>query len=268
MNGPKIITASEALGLSARGRVESRGGHLSGLVTMFDEGGRLIFSKRPNVIVLGGRTFALELLFGSNIGSSGRTASPGAYVSDGARTVIAFGVGNGGAPGGSPFTPYAPPPNAYADPAGVQLASPIPFRFHDTSQSGSGDPTLFIPSGEQANYGGATPVPGGTVTQFHYYIKRFDVLDPVWYYSEADNTVYKSVALSVTAYDCRTAVLSGSPNQVNELCLYHSKITGSDGHGSPGGEVFANTEMFSRITFPTEFLSVGKALQIEYRIYA
>jgi hypothetical protein len=235
---------------------------MGGFVSMYDRGtGRPVFQMRKNLIVLRGRTYALELLFANAIGSQGVNGPPAPYVSDLSRRIITFMVGNGGAPPSDPFNPYAPPPTG---PAGVLLASPIPFRFHDTSQSGSGDPSLFIPGDEIQNYADGVLVPGGTPTQFYYWQKNFDVLVPAWYFSESENTVYKAVEMSVTVDDCRTAV----GNNINELGLFFGKPGPGSGLDANGADVFVNTEMFSRITFATEFMSTGKSLAIEYRVYA
>jgi hypothetical protein len=253
------ITAREALVLKGDEKLSAtRHGGLAGMVTMRDDKGRLIFQKRPNLIVLRGRTFALEMLFDNMIGSSGVTGGAVPYISDNARNIMAFGVGSGGASGSSPFTPDAPPPTGQA---GVELVTPIPFRFHDSSQSASGDPTLFIPGGEIANYGGAVQVPGGSSTQVYYYLKNFAVSPPAWYFSESANTVYKAVELTISGNDCETP----GGNQVNELCLYFSRLGTPDANGAC---TFLNPEMFSRITFPTEYFTIGKGLNVEYRIYA
>jgi hypothetical protein len=47
--------------------------------------------------------------------------------------------------------------------------------------------------------------------------------------------------------------------------LYIGRVSGADVRG---GVSFTNPEMFSRITFPTEFLSANKALEIVYNVYA
>lgn len=233
-------------------------GGMTGIVDMVDKTtGRVVFRKRHNLIVLRGRTFALEKLFNDTIDNFGVTGGNRPYVSDLDRKVIAFGVGKGGAPASEPFAPYAPPPTGAN---GVGLAQRIPFRFHDTGQSTSGDPGLFIPAGEILNYGGAEQVVG-SITQYMYYLKHFDTRDPTWFFDEAANTVYKQLVMTVSADDCRT----GSSNWINELSLFFSRVAGLD---SRGGVVFSSPEMFSRITFPTEFLSPTKVLEITYRVYA
>ena len=69
----------------------------TGVVSLKDNTGRVIFQKRHNLIVLRGRTFALERLFSDAVTS----ADVAAYISDLNRKVIAFGVGKGGAPAGA-----------------------------------------------------------------------------------------------------------------------------------------------------------------------
>jgi hypothetical protein len=233
-------------------------GGMTGIVSMKDKAtGKVVFQKRHNLIVLRGRTFALEKLFNDTIDTFGVNDGVRPYISDLDRKVIAFSVGKGGAPASDPFAPYAPPPIGVN---GVGLAQRVPFRLHDTAKATSGDPLLYIPSGEMGNYGGAEAIVGQS-TQFYYYLKHFDSRDPVWMFDEAKNTVYKQITMTLTADDCRTA----TSNWINELCLYFSRVGGSDVRG---GVNFANPEMFSRITFPTEYLSANKALEIVYNVYA
>jgi hypothetical protein len=230
---------------------------LTGIVTMRDDSGRVVFEKRHNLIVLRGRTFALERLFGDSIGTNGVTGGVAPYLSDINRTIVAFGVGRGGAPVSDPFSPYAPPPTGSS---GVALASPVPFRLHDTAAQGDGDPATFIPASEIGNYGGGQAV-SGHATQTQYFMKEFDTT-PAWFFDEATNTVYKQIELSISATDCRTA----SSNWINELCLYFAR---KDVAADPNGAVnFINAEMMSRITFSSEYLGPNKSLQISYRVYA
>ena len=239
-------------------RKENGGVGLTGIVSMTDKStGRVCFQKRHNLIVLRGRTFALEKLFNDTIDTFGVNDGVRPYISDLDRKVIAFSVGKGGAPASDPFAPYAPPPIGAN---GVGLAQRMPFRLHDTAMAVSGDPLLYVPNGEIGNYGGAEAITGQS-SQVYYYLKHFDSRDPVWMFDEQKNTVYKQITLSITENDCRTA----TSNWVNELSLYFGRVGGSD---IRGGVSFVNPEMFSRITFPTEFLSANKALEIVYNVYA
>ena len=260
----KIITFEDAMDMARDEAINASvrdgmgdGAGMIGIVSMKDNTGRVVFEKRHNIIVLRGRTFALERLFSDTIGNQGVTGGAKPYVSDLNRKVIAFGVGKGGAPASSPFEPYAPPPTGTN---GVQLAQRIPFRLHDTAMASSGDPLQYVPSGEIGNYGGAEQVVGST-TKYEYFLKHFDQRDPEWVFDEAANTVYKKIMLSITEDDCRTA----TSNWINELCLYFARQDANDVRGGAG---FTNPEMFSRITFPTEYLSANKSLSIEYRVFA
>ena len=230
-----------------------------GIVDMYAEGenGALIpiFQKRKNIIVLRGRTFGLEKLFGVTIGTAG-VDSGIPYKSDLNRTILAFGVGNNGAPASAPFSPHAPVPNGVN---GQQLSNQIPFRYHDDASLNSGNPALFIPREEIGVYGGATPITNST-TKFNYYYKRFQN-DGEWYFNATENTVYRKLTLRLSPDDCRTA----AANYVNELSLFIGRARGNDARG---GIQYENMELFSRVTFPTEFLSLGKALTWEYRVYA
>lgn len=251
------LSRDELINRDVRAEADRDGPGLAGIVTMRDNTGRVCFQKRHNLVVLRGRTFALEKLFADTIDTFGVNVGARPYLSDLDRRIVAFGVGKGGAPASDPFSPYAPPPTGAT---GVQLGQRIPFRLHDTTQSTAGDPLVYIPSAEIANYGGAEQIVNNT-TQFYYYLKHFDNHDPVWMFDETANTVYKQISMSITDEDCRTA----ASNWVNELCLYFARPAGVDDRG---GVVFTNPEMFSRITFPTEFLSANKMLEITYNIYA
>jgi hypothetical protein len=250
------LARDEMVNAEIRDGLGDRGG-LAGIVTMTDNEGRVCFTKRHNLIVLRGRTFGLEKLFNNTIGNVGVNDGAVPYVSDLDRQVIAFGVGKGGAPASDPFSPYAPPPTGVN---GVRLASRVPIRSHDTALVTSGNPLQFIPADKILNYGGAEKVVGAT-TAWLYYLKHFDNRTPVWVFNETANTVYKKTMLSLTDTDCRTA----ASNWINELALYFGRASGLDARG---GSSIVNPEMFSRITFPTEYLSANKSLAIEYRIYA
>lgn len=263
-NNIKRITFEDAMDLSRDEMINrefrqfSENAGMAGIVTMREpESGRVVFSKRHNLIVLRGRVFALEKLFDDPISSYGVNDGARPYISDMSRKIVSFGVGKGGAPASDPFTPYGPPPTGVS---GVQLSQRVPFRLHDTTQSATGDPQTFIPSTEIGNYGNAEAVPGQP-TQSMYYLKHFDSRDPVWFFDEATNTVYKQITMSITGDDCRAF---GS-NQINELCLYFATVAGADANG---GVLFSNPEMFSRITFPTEYLGPSKALEVVYNVYA
>ena len=257
----KQISFADALDVIRDERVNAEyrvDGGMTGVVTMCEpETGRIVFSKRHNLIVLRGRTFALEKLFHDTIDSSGVNSGVRPYISDLDRRIIAFSVGKGGSPASDPFAPYAPPPTGAH---GVGLAQRIPFRLHDTETGAAGDPHLFIPPAELANYGGAEAVVNSP-NQYYYYLKHFDSRDPVWFFDEIRNTVYKQITMSITKDDCRTS----SSNWINELSLYFARVGGVD---LRGGVSFVNPEMFSRITFPAEPLSANKSLEIIYNVYA
>ena len=261
-NNVKHISFSDAMDIARDEMVnreirEQNQMGMTGIVTMKDDTGRVCFSRRHNLIVLRGRTYALEKLFNDTIDSNGVNGGRRPYISDLDRKIIAFGVGKGGTPSSDPFAPYAPPP---IGPNGVGLAQQVPFRLHDSAMSVSGDPLVYIPHNEMANYGGAEAVEGST-SQHMYTLKHFDSRDPTWMFNENENTVYKQIKMSITANDCRTS----ASNWINELSLFFARPAGMDPRG---GVSFANPEMFSRITFPTEFLSANKALEIVYNVYA
>jgi len=248
-----LLDARHSVGINRNHRASDKmagGSTFTGEVIVRDQATGQVLFRKKNLIVLRGRTFALEALFADGIETFG---GPG-YVSDITRKLCSFYIGSGGAPGGDPFNPYVPSPTDLA------LGTAIPFRLHDTAQSGSGNPLLFIPNIDIGNYGGAASVVGQP-TQTKYFLKHFDVRDPVWVWSSGSNEVYKKVQLSINAFDARTGV----SNIVSELALVMGRINGLDVNQ---GQIFTNPEIFSRITFATEFMSADKSLAIEYRVYA
>ena len=71
----KIITFEDAMDLARDEAINASvrdgmgdGAGMVGIVSMKDNTGRVVFEKRHNIIVLRGRTFALERLFNDTIG--------------------------------------------------------------------------------------------------------------------------------------------------------------------------------------------------------
>jgi len=218
--------------------------------------GKVLFEK-DNIIVLRGRVFALEKLFHDEITDSTvslPSESP-IYQSGLDRKVVAFGVGKGGADITNPFEPFAPEPNLVA---GRMLADQIPFRYHDETRPDDG-PLVHIPVEERDNYGGGISSGDGV----DYMLKHFDQRDPSWVFSDDLNEVYKKIQLFITKDDCRTQ----PSNWINELGLYFA-LYDSANLDSNDCSIFQNYELFSRITFPTEYMSPEKEIAIEYRIYS
>ena len=230
---------------------------MKGLVTMTDtETGRVVFSMRKNLIVLRGRVAALEQLFKDPIGNngvSGSVANP--YLSNLNRKIVGFAVGSGGAvSASSPFEVKA------VNPRERWLSNAVPFRIHDSSATAS-TPEIFIPEAERPFYAKGEAV-SGKPNQRAYFIKRFDNFTPTWNFNETNNEVFKEIQMTISASDCRTVAAP----QLSELMLVMAELqAGADANGAA---VMTDIEIFSRITFPTEFLSSEKSLSVSYRIFA
>jgi len=220
---------------------------LRGRVVMRDEKGN-IFLEKDNMIVLRGRTFALEHLFKDPI-----SASSG-YTQDLDRKICLFKIGDGGADvETAPFDPFVP---SYQN---LDLSNPVPFITVDPNKNA--DPikqanpsivTELAPGDELIYYDKV--VDGGDPAVFHYYGKVFDTA-PEWTFNEAGNEVYKKVTLRINTKDARN-------QYVNELGLFFASL-------DTGGNVYENIEIFSRICFDTESLTnLTKQIVIEYFIYA
>ena len=227
---------------------------LKGIVSIKDDTGRTVFSRRNNLILLRGRTFALESLFKDTIGVEGVSGGANPYVSNLERSISGFVVGRSGTTAPSaPFDPKA------VEPRDRWLTTEIPFRIHDTAADES-QPDIFIPTGEKSLYSNGRA--GSTGTQREYYMKRFDNFDPAWNFDEATNEVYKLITMSISAHDCRTL----ADPTINELGLVIAQNLGTtDASGMPE---FTDIELFSKIHFPSEYLAEGKSLSIEYLVYS
>lgn len=227
---------------------------LKGIVSIKDNTGRTVFSRRNNLILLRGRTFALEALFNDNIGAEGVSSGTNPYLSNLDRSISGFVVGRSGT--ASPSAPFDP---KAVEPRDRWLSSEIPFRVHDTAADES-QPDIFIPDSEKNLYSSGRA--GSTSTQREYYMKRFDNFDPTWNFDETTNEVYKLITMSISAHDCRTLV----DPIINELGLVIAQNLGTtDASGMPE---FTDIELFSKIHFPSEYLAEGKSLSIEYLVYS
>jgi hypothetical protein len=209
-----------------------------------DEKGNIILEKE-NLIVLRGRTFALEKLFNDVI-----TVGSG-YDQDLNRQIVLFKIGSGGADvTNDPFNPYTP---NFAD---EDLASEIPFIIVDPDKMAdpakAANPSIFVtlPSGYENIYYDKRTV--GTVDS--YYAKKFETA-PEWYFNKLTNEVYKKVTLAIAVQDARD-------EYINELSLLLANYDNV-------GNAYNNIELFSRICFDTESLvNHTKQIIIEYYIYA
>ena len=117
---------------------------LRGEVSIFNNStNEWVIKRRKNLIVLRGRTWALESTFKKEIGVFGVNTGAYAYQSDLSRYVCCFGVGSGGSPDSDRFATYSVQPTGVE---GLRLASPIPFRLHDPITAINQNPLTYIPS--------------------------------------------------------------------------------------------------------------------------
>lgn len=218
---------------------------LKGRVIMRDEQGNTILEK-DNLIVLRGRTFALEKLFEDVI-----TAGSG-YKLDITRKIGLFKIGSGGANvATAPFSPYTP---IFSD---ENLGKQEPMVIVDVNKAADplkqANPSIVtsLSTAQQAVYYDGVVQGDGTT---HYFAKTFDA-NPVWTFNKVTNEVYKKIQLTIATTDARNKF-------INELGLFISKYNSVT-------KKHDNIELFSRICFDTESLTnLTKQISVEYFIYA
>ena len=224
------------------------------LINMFveDEDG-IVLKKYKNLIVLRGRTFALEKLYNSEIDDS---LYGGTYKKNLNRKICLFKVGQGGADiAATPFNPVLP---VFSD---EDLTTPVPFVIVDPDkmavQEKADNPSIFASAltGELATkYFNPvqTDVNGTTVSS--YYLKTFEA-EPEWFIDKVNNEVYKKIILKLDVFDVRE-------RYINELGLYIAEYDSVN-------KVYKDVEMISRLTFDTESMSsLTKTIKFEYYTYA
>ena len=238
---------------------------MRGHVVFKDSNENPIFEK-DNTIVLRGRTFALEKLFGVEIDGhlSAATATRDAYLRGLERTLCLFGCGSGGTPNNSPFNPTPP---GYDD---QKLAAPAPFRVvygQDFGGNSTEIPTL--PSSIKDKYPHTKTVQtadGYFNSEFYY--KNFDNM--TWGLKRDTNEVYRKIRLSIIEDDFRTIRERANEYKreilINELGLFIARK-------EIDGTVVTVPELFSRITFDSESLrsasvtGATKEIFIDYYIF-
>jgi hypothetical protein len=247
----KLLTFQDAIIMADKiGQPASRTG-LKGRVRiheiMDDFGNTVLKQEKDNLIVMRGRTYALEQLFNDPI-----DPTTSGYKVNMNRTICLFKVGSGGADVNSaPFQPFTP---LYSD---EDLAIPVPFVTEDANKYADQDKTnnpsiIEVMNAEQEKkYYNPIIRANGTT---EYYSKVFEV-KPQWVFNKATNEVYKKIMLKVNANEARGYM-------VNELGLLIGEYDTTN-------NVYNDTELFSRVTFDTESLtSLTKSLLIEYLIFA
>jgi hypothetical protein len=247
----KLLTFEDAIIMADKiGQPSSRVG-LKGRVRIHeivDEFGNTVLKQeKDNLIVLRGRTFALEKLFNDPI-----DPTISGYQVNMDRTICLFGIGAGGADiKSAPFQPFTP---LYSD---ENLAVPIPFVIEDSGKYSDQDKTnnpSFIETmtaEQRATYFNPIIRSNGAT---EYFSKVFEV-KPQWVFNKTTNEVYKKIMLKLDKNEARGYM-------VNELGL-------QIGWMNPKNKLYEDIELFSRVTFDTESLtSLTKSLLIEYLIFA
>jgi len=210
-------------------------------------GNTVLKQEKDNLIVLRGRTFALEKLFDDPIDP---TAS--GYKVNLNRTICLFGIGACGADVESaPFQPFTP---IYSD---ESLAIPVSFVTEDSTkyadQDKSNNPSIIESMSSEQKHIYYNPIirdNGST----EYFSKIFEV-NPQWIFNKTTNEVYKKIMLKLASNEARGYM-------INELGLQIAQYDSIN-------NVYSDTELFSRVTFDTESLtSLTKALLIEYQVFA
>jgi hypothetical protein len=220
---------------------------LSGRIKLHvDDFGNKVLEK-DNLIVLRGRTFALEKLFDSPI-----DPTTSGYKVNMNRTICIFKIGSGGCDVNSaPFQPFTP---LYSD---ENLATPVPFVIEDSQkyadQLKTDNPSIIeaMTDADKHRYYLPSLKSNGSA---EYYGKVFEVA-PQWVFNKDTNEVYKKIMIKVDANEARGFL-------VNELGLVIAEYDSAT-------NTYVDDELFSRVTFDTESLtSLTKTLLIEYLIFA
>lgn len=188
-----------------------------------------ILQVAKNLVVRTGREFDLRKIFG--LPYSGET-----IANLNSRTLCVFGIGTGGTPVGSPFTPISPTA------ADTDLNSRIPFRSATASSP--------LSTADAQRYTDA--VVSGAQNQ--YFKKTFNGTPTVTVDATRDQ-VYVKVPLAISSLDARDT-------QISEIGLYTANV--------PAANSYNGFRLFSRITFQTEALpaATSKALNMDYYVYA
>jgi hypothetical protein len=222
-------------------------GRMRGRVVMKDEDGNIILEK-DNLIVLRGRTFALEQLFNDPIVPESN------YRMNLNRKICLFMMGSGGADvQASPFNPYTP---KFSNEA---LGNREPFIILDPNKLSdpekANNPSYveaMNPELSDMYFDGVPDADDPSVVR--YYAKKFET-EPTWEIDKLNDEVYKKILLRVSPMDLRYKF-------INELCLCFAEYDAVT-------NTYKDIELFSRITFDTESLNnLTKQIIVEYYVYA
>jgi len=192
------------------------------------------------------------------------------------RSVFSFCIGNGGTPVSEPFNPVLPSPK------NVELASTIPFLEVETNPIPRILP-LDIDFKAEHIQKYTKRVANGTLHS--YYVKKIE--SGTYVINTTTNDIYKRLEFFIDSVECRN-------RGINELGLIISKVPsypGSNADDLSGHYALSNYNknynyggadvpytgpffpasdfaLYSRITFPTQYLEDDDSLKIEYYTYA
>jgi hypothetical protein len=248
-----------------------------GMVNIYDKDtGEILVSKRPNIVTLRGRLFALERLYNHGA-TQGNTSAldgnnpfqNGSYRSNLDREIVFFTVGSGGANAGDWFNTKAPTFNSTA------LYNQIAFRRVPEAIYGTSTGNDLTPAEREFYF-----LPRKIGNEIHFFGKRFNEQLSNFLIDTTNNKVYKKLTLEISNKDCR--IIGNDEDRINELGLIiASKNKGgiTVPYTQNGGRLpipsSANQtnldldwELYSHLTFKTEAIYGTKSLLIEYYTYA
>jgi hypothetical protein len=220
---------------------------MRGRIRLIDPVTGKVILEKDNLIVMRGRTYALESLFKDPI-----DPAASGYKVNLNRTVGLFKIGSGGADiQSAPFQPFTP---LYSD---EDMAVPVPFVTLDSgkydSQEKENNPSIVeqMSENQKRKYYLPTQRQDGTS---EYFGKVFEV-EPQWVFNKSTNEVYKKIMLKIDANEARGYM-------INELGLVIAEYDATN-------NVWKDAELFSRVTFDTQSLtSLTRSLLVEYLIFA
>ena len=234
---------------------------LTGVLVVKDAHGHVI-ARKKNLVVLRGRVFALEKIFGITAGTITDSGGPeGDYIANLNRQVCLFSLGSGGAPAETPFVPSAP------SALDSGCTTPIALRTWKPAVDG-GTKLDWDPNDvyHQSDHGISEVDPSdGNVYNFD--LKRINTADdtyvPIWVYDNeiigAANTAAVKMSLEVEPDDADN-------QQFNEIAVHFAANT--DVEWSTTTARFTDIEPLTHLTFATEPNQLKMDLTFEYYVFA
>lgn len=224
------------------------------VVVVDDISGETILEK-DNLVVLRGRTFALEKMFAidNNIDGYNKTNLAN-------KKICLWKVGRGGCVSGEPFNVLAVEPNARA------LGDEIPFRVHENGTK----PDEF--KGVYYNPVQSEVVDASGKNYTYYYAKSFDKMEWVKNtneYGQMDEIALK-LTLKITEDDFRTVLkYDENDNPMWERDTFINEIALCIANYNEAADRMDNIEIATKLTFESEpYFNNLKEATIYYYVYA